>query len=662
MRLAQKGSRGWRRSADATNSSPAPRQSLVLRAGCRLGGGRLEQGVKRGAHKPALRQTAQNRRSGPPLGHTCATKRAPAAMEAPLQPEGKSQRTRRLNDELHSLVRQRNLKACLAALAQGERDKNVDGRSYATACAACGDAGEGQKALELLRTAGARGGKCSPGVEACTAAVKALGASDVDAAYSLVEAMHRAGTSHAPHECGPLTDIAKPNQRTLNTLLRACLTAGRIDVAKKGLQLVEPDASSKTYVAAMYCSALDPVNARKVLGDDADASSLVAIASAEALLGDAKCTETARQALTVVGRQTQGMRDDARRQASNEAFRRHRDEEARREAAAIEVVPASRTVEALKRVLCCSQSELLSGVERRDALNLRFGLDEALWASQREQEPGDGRGAKKKRRDNVRVARDAIASDSRFISPIDVSELVNEATSTIVELGSGSGEWAAAKALHDPSTALLAVESRCDRAASIIKRSVLDSVNNLCVAHGAAANVLGALRPGSVSCIHANFPEPPSQTCVETDMPHMLSVECFASAALALKPGGRFIVVSDNEAFSRYLAEAIPEGFDTVRLPYREVAAGLYVGAPSEDIGWPSQGDSYFDRLWRRGVSRHSATADRYVMCWERNGAAVEAVPERHDDVVVVEKKRKSSKGLKNLLKKKRKRRKKASE
>ena len=63
-------------------------------------------------------------------------------MEAPQQ-EGKSQRTRRLNDELHAFVRQRNLKACLAALAQGEKDKNVDGRSYATACAACGDAGDG---------------------------------------------------------------------------------------------------------------------------------------------------------------------------------------------------------------------------------------------------------------------------------------------------------------------------------------------------------------------------------------------------------------------------------------------------------------------------------------------------------------------------------------
>ena len=146
------------------------------------------------------------------------------------------------------------------------------------------------------------------------------------------------------------------------------------------------------------------------------------------------------------------------------------------------------------------------------------------------------------------------------------------------------------------------MESRCDRAAQIIKRSVLDDVNNLCVAHGAAANVLNALRPGSVSCIHANFPEPPSQTCIETDMPHMLSGECFASAARALKQGGRFVVVSDNEAFARYLVADVHEAFDTARLPYREVAAGLYVGAPCDEIGWPSKGDSYFDRLWRRGV------------------------------------------------------------
>ena len=83
---------------------------------------------------------------------------------------------------------------------------------------------------------------------------------------------------------------------------------------------------------------------------------------------------------------------------------------------------------------------------------------------------------------------------------------------------------------------------------------------------------------------------------------------------------------------------------------------------PSRTARAASGCDRGSDAARRSRAARHSAAADRYVMCWERNGVAVGAVPERHDDVVVVEKKRKSSKGLKNLLKKKRKRRKKASE
>ena len=586
--------------------------------------------------------------------------------EAPWPEEGQSARTRRLNNELSALVRQRNLTACLAALAQGEKDKNVDGRSYSIAIAACGDAGDGVTALRLLRTAGSRGGKCSPGVEACTAAVKAVGAPDVDAAYALCEAMSRAATSHPPLDaCGSLTDIAKPNARTLNTLLRACLSAGRPDVARKAFQAkwgIEPDSSSKAYAAAMHCAALDPEAARRILGDAADASSLVAVATAEALLGRPACLETAREAATLVGRQTRGLRDDSKRQASNETFRKHKDEEARREAASVAVASASRTAAALGRVLCCAQDgAVLTGVERRDALALRFGLDEALWAAACEGAPGDGRGAKKKRKEAVRATRDAVSTDARFDAPVDVKALVDKATKVVVELGCGSGEWCAARASQDSTTAFLAVESRCDRAATVIKHAVLQNLPNLCVAHGGATPVLSALTPGSVAAVHVNFPEPPSQTCVDTDMPHMLGEECFHAAALALKPGGRFVIVSDNEAFAKYLAAEVHPAFSTVPLPqYSVVQPGLYKGAPSEDVGWPSQGDSYFDRLWRRGVSKHSAAVDRYILCLARTDAVVAPPPtekrprDAADDVAPAKrKKRKSSKALRKKNKRK---------
>ena len=497
-------------------------------------------------------------------------------MEAPQQQEGKSQRTRRLNDELHALVRQRNLKACLAALAQGEkikmsmegatrrrarpaatprrRDRGVprcrgaitpsmrvvsrnDGSGWSPATVRDQTPHRRRRPCGYYGPPVVRGGKCAPGVEACTAAVKALGSNDVDAAFSL----------DGSTESGGLVPRA-PRMRSFDRNSKAEPTHVKYFVAglserRTTRRRAKSFTNSRAGRLFQELCGFDvlrrarPSNARKVLGDDADASSLVAIAAAEALLGETKCTETARQALTVVGRHnTQGIRDDARRQASNEAYRRHRDEEAKREAAAIDVVPASRTVEALRRMLCCSRSEVLSGVERRDALTLRFRPRRGAMGIERFQEPGDGRGAKKKRRDNVRVVRDAIAGDARFSPPIDLLELV-EATSTVVELGSGSGEWAAAKALSDPSTVLLAVESRCDRAASILKRSVLDDVITLCVAHGDAANVLRALKPGSVACIHANFPEPPSQTCLGTDMPHMLSVETFAECGACFKAG-----------------------------------------------------------------------------------------------------------------------------
>ena len=188
--------------------------------------------------------------------------------------ENRSQKIRDLNNELHALLRQKAIPAVAAALEAGEKAKTVDGRSYAIAVAACGDAGDGAGALALLRRAGARGGRCAPGVEACTAAVKAVGATDVDGAAELVKAMARAGTDHAPRHrraesrcvdfdisgqhphanaatinrdvrlrsgrppryapTGPLTEAARPNGRTLNTLLRACLVLRRADLPKTG--------------------------------------------------------------------------------------------------------------------------------------------------------------------------------------------------------------------------------------------------------------------------------------------------------------------------------------------------------------------------------------------------------------------------------------------
>ena len=147
---------------------------------------------------------------------------------------GRGARSRVLNASLHELARRRDFGAVLAKLAEGEASKSVDGRSFAIAISACADAGEPDRALRLLRAAAARGGRCAPGVAACTACVKALGGRDVGEAGALLAAMGRAPCDSGAF--GPLTEDARPNVRTLNTYLRACLRAGAPDAASRALE------------------------------------------------------------------------------------------------------------------------------------------------------------------------------------------------------------------------------------------------------------------------------------------------------------------------------------------------------------------------------------------------------------------------------------------
>ena len=80
--------------------------------------------------------------------------------------EGRSARTRALNEELHQYARRKDYANVMATLARGEQDKTVDGRTFAIAISACADAGDAAGAVRLLRAAADRGGKCAPGTTA----------------------------------------------------------------------------------------------------------------------------------------------------------------------------------------------------------------------------------------------------------------------------------------------------------------------------------------------------------------------------------------------------------------------------------------------------------------------------------------------------------------
>ncbi|KAH8095669.1 methyltransferase [Aureococcus anophagefferens] len=161
--------------------------------------------------------------------------------------EGRSARTRALNEELHQYARRKDYANVMATLARGERDKTVDGRTFAIAISACADAGDAAGAVRLLRAAADRGGKCAPEVAACTACVKALCGDDLPGARELLRAMARAPA--ATPRFGALAEAARPNARTANTFLRGCLRHG--DGRAADCSSARPLASASATLAAL---------------------------------------------------------------------------------------------------------------------------------------------------------------------------------------------------------------------------------------------------------------------------------------------------------------------------------------------------------------------------------------------------------------------------
>ena len=227
-----------------------------------------------------------------------------------------------------------------------------------------------------------------------------------------------------------------------------------------------------------------------------------------------------------------------------------------------------------------------------------------------------------------------------------------------VELGAGFGDWIAEQARLNPHDNYISVEMRSDRVAQTFAKAVLSSpeLKNLsCVGAEGGSFLRERLRPGSVSTIFVNHPEPPTQTYGAQDAvlgsiadgkgeepAHMLVSETLRSALACLEMMGRLVIVTDNRFYARLicttmvrtlLLHSLPGIFKSVSLSgFTEVerfGAGdcgvhLYEGSPSEEIGHAvdpqgdGRGTSYFDRLWRTGAGNHAEKSKRFVVIVER--------------------------------------------
>lgn len=522
--------------------------------------------------------------------------------------------TKELNSSMQIAARRRDIETVLTLMR--EEAKSADGATYAIAINACAEVGDVDGAIEWLHSAAEKGGRFAPGVAACTAACKALcGAGRVGTARLLLECMgSKKKEKHkrfwvAARGDGTPKLAAMPNVRTANTFLRGCLRSGGHEAASWCLAKlkdwgVEADASSRSYAVTTLCAALRPREAASIAGSDPAPDACAVVARAYAVLGDnAACSKWARRGLDALSKEprddgaTGGRRpwgqQTAERAASNASYRAHRAAEAKAELESLASLAGH--PDALGAIL---RSLVVPVGPRGPGADLvSFGLD------------------------RVSRSRDAEMS-------LDHRRRLGGTAGDVLalELGAGDGEWATRRAATTPWR-WMACEARYDRAAKALATAALRDVKSLGIVHGYAGACLKTFPEATLDKCFANFPEPPVQTGTADDPAayearHMLDAELFREVARVLKTDGTFVIVTDNSWYARLLLRIAAGCFVTPPLPaatdYKVIhGAGvrLHVGRLGPAVGhFDDAASTYFDRLWRTGLSKHAAKADRFVL------------------------------------------------
>ncbi|KAJ1639972.1 hypothetical protein T492DRAFT_1139101 [Pavlovales sp. CCMP2436] len=286
-----------------------------------------------------------------------------------------------------------------------------------------------------------------------------------------------------------------------------------------------------------------------------------------------------------------------------------------------------------------------------DTLRRAFGLDTACAGPSPAADERAEKGGKAKRRKAEALASQLQLFAARYAKCVGGSSAVFKMRHVFagadgcrgtdlplcVEVCSGNGDWAVAQAAATlGSFNWLAAELRYDRVWQILSRVLTGKVANLALVGGNAHALLGRhLRPGSVSHVFVNFPEPPhhsgdanAESAVE-----LLSPAFFKSAHAALAPilkggegGGRLTILSDSRTYSLTLARLLGAlhgeagaplfasthtllahlkggGIDQDWAGAREDSGGVAVhhGVPGRAQGHHVRVASYFDRFWEQG-------------------------------------------------------------
>ena len=160
----------------------------------------------------------------------------------------------------------------------------------------------------------------------------------------------------------------------------------------------------------------------------------------------------------------------------------------------------------------------------------------------------------------------------------------------IVEYCSGNGQWIAEAAKREKGVIWIAVEKQFERARSIWKRIVRESLDHLFIVCGDAMTFSQYyLREKSIEEVFINFPDPwPKRKHAK----HRVIQRHFVQELeRTLKPGGRATLVTDDIGTSERII--------------REFSSWKNRFAPHQFITeWPDFGSSFFHTLWtKRGCT-----------------------------------------------------------
>jgi tRNA (guanine-N7-)-methyltransferase len=140
--------------------------------------------------------------------------------------------------------------------------------------------------------------------------------------------------------------------------------------------------------------------------------------------------------------------------------------------------------------------------------------------------------------------------------PLDAVAVYGRTAPLVLEIGSGTGEAAAAMAAADPSRDLLAVEVHTPGIATLLKRVDEDGLTNVRVAEADGLQVLAeALGPGDLDEVRVFFPDPWPKS---RHAKRRLVTPAFAAlVADRLRPGGRLHVATDWASYAEQVLEVV---------------------------------------------------------------------------------------------------------